>query len=107
MLQRKFKHIKLRDLREHIKITMCGEPDSQGLESLAYAETMLDASESKSATKARVIFIFPKNFYIHSRPNSTICLTWNCKRYITFQVFKLTPHLLICQAFEDIASVSS
>jgi len=101
-------HVGLKDLLERISIEIYDKKDGiQTFKSFAYIEALLEGVENKNFSKARVIFIFPKNKHLLSRPNGTICLHWKCKKYITFDVFTLTPHLLICLAFEDIASVQS
>jgi len=106
MLQREFMHVKLKDLRERIQIDICENENVKSIKSFAYTEKLIESkSPSKKFFNTRVIFIFPKNKVFLSRSSRALCLHWNCKRYITFDVFTLTPHLLICQAFEDIASV--
>jgi len=102
MLQRKFMHVRLKDLRESIHIEIHAENTTHSFQSFAYVEHLL---ENKNCSKASVVFIFPKNKDCLSRSHKTIWLQWNCKKYITWDVFKLKPHLLICVAFEDIGSV--
>lgn len=101
MLQRKFLHIGLKDLTDRITIRIPSYGQTRAHTCFAYVEPLL---ENKNFTKSRVVIVFPENKFLFSSAYTVVHLEWKSKEYITFDVHKLKPHLLICVAFESICS---